>query len=231
MKTLGLIGGMSWESTALYYAALNRGVAARLGGLHSAKLLIGSVDFAEVVALQKADDWEGAGALLAGVARGLEAGGADVLALAVNTMHKVAPAVRAATSLPLVDIRTVVADAVRARGLRRVALLGTRYVVEQAFYAGPLSAEGGCAVMRGTPEDRSLVHDAIYGELSLGVVRDDTRKAVADILTRMQADGAEGAVLACTELPMLELQALVPSMPLLDSTALHAEACVEAMLG
>lgn len=231
MKTLGLIGGMSWESTALYYTAINRAIGTRLGALHSAKVVVSSVDFQEIVELQRADKWDEAGNLLAHEALRLKAAGVDYLALAVNTMHKVVPAIRSACDLPLIDIRSAVAEQIGSRRLRRVALLSTRYVVEQGFYGEQIAAEARCEIVRPEPTDRSFIHAAIYDELTKGLVSRNTREQVAGILRKLQSDGADGAILACTELPMLDLQPLVPGLPLVDSTAVHTTACVDAMLG
>ncbi len=228
MRTLGLIGGMSWESSALYYAALNRGVAQRLGGLHSAKLLLGSVDFHEIVEMQKAAAWDEAGALLADVARSLVAGGAQAIALAVNTMHKVAPQVRAAIGVPFIDIRDAVAAEVRAKSAGRVGLLGTRYVVEQPFYGEQIEAAGACKILRAPADDNESVHRIIYDELCLGVVNEASCGRVLGIVQDLQRQGAESVVLACTELPMLNLGERSP-VPLINSTAIHVDACLDFM--
>ena len=153
-----------------------------------------------------------------------------MIALAVNTMHKVAPAIQAATSLPFIDIRSVVAKAIAAQGLQKVALLGTRYVVEQDFYADRMALEGGCTIIRPQADDRQFIHDAIYQELSLGEVKSSTRQRVTEIVTTLARQGAQGAVLACTELPMLQLQETLPDFPLIDSTELHVNACLDTML-
>lgn len=228
MKTLGIIGGMSWESTALYYEALNRGVARRLGGLHSAKLILASVDFQEIVDLQQAGLWDDAGTILADAAKRLVAGGAEAIALAVNTMHKVAPQIRAAIDVPFIDIRDVVASDTRARNASRIGLLGTMYVVEQPFYGDHIEAVGACKVLRPSSEDKVSVHRIIYDELSRGIVTEQSRGRVLGILEKLRDDGAEAVVLGCTELPMLRLDGLSP-IPLIDSTALHVEACLTAM--
>lgn len=230
MRTLGLIGGMSWESTALYYAEINRNIAQRLGGLNSAKIILGSVNFAEIVAFQQSGNWDGAGASLADLARNLEAAGANIIALAVNTMHKVAPRIQEVTQLPFIDIRTVVAEAVRKKELKRVALLGTSYVMEESFYVDKLSAEGQVDIVMPELSDRLAIHNAIYKELSLGQVRESTRQNMLKILSSLKSRGAEGAVLACTELAMLRLDQLISDFPLFDSTGLHCVACVEAII-
>jgi aspartate racemase len=229
MKTLGLVGGMSWESTALYYEALNRGIAQRLGGFHSAKLVLGSVDFHDVVELQKTGSWDAAGALLAEVAQRLVAGGAEAIALAVNTMHKVAPQVQAAIDVPFIDIRDAIAVDVRALKASRVGLLGTRYVVEQAFYGDRIESAGSCQVVRASAEDNAFVHGVIYDELCRGVVTEPSRDRVLDIIKVLKQQGADAVVLGCTELPMLRLTDVSP-IPLLDSTALHVDACLDFMV-
>jgi aspartate racemase len=228
MKTLGIIGGMSWESTALYYEALNRGVAKRLGGLHSAKLMLASVDFQEIVDFQQAGSWNEAGALLADVARRLVAGGAEAIALAVNTMHVVAPQIRAAVEVPFLDIRDAVAGEIRNRKASRIGLLGTRYVIEQPFYGDQIEALSGSEVIRANGEDNSFVHGIIYGELSKGIVSEQSRDRVLQIIEKLSRDGAEAMVLGCTELPMLRLAAQSP-IALIDSTATHVEACLAFM--
>ena len=184
MRRIGLLGGMSWESTALYYRLLNEEVRDRLGGLHSARLVLSSVDFAEVEAMQSAGDWAAAGALLAEEARAVEAAGAECLVLCTNTMHKVADAIEAAVGIPLLHLADVTADAVRLAGLDRVALLGTRFTMEQPFYADRLRSHG-IDVLVPEGDDRALVHDVIYDELVLGVVRDESREAYVDVVRRL----------------------------------------------
>ena len=228
MKTLGVIGGMSWESTALYYAALNRGVAGKLGGLHSAKLLLASVNFNEIVELQQAGRWEEAGSLLANISSQLVGAGAQAIALAVNTMHKVAPQIQAAVDVPFIDIRDVIAHAIRSTNATKVGLLGTRYVVEQPFYGDHIEAAADCKIMRPNGEDNLFVHNVIYNELSCGTVTESSRGRVLDILKKLYDNGAKSAVLGCTELPMLHLDDQSP-IPLIDSTALHVEACLSFM--
>jgi aspartate racemase len=226
MKTLGIIGGMSWESTSLYYAALNRGVTRRLGQAHSAKLVLASLDFQDIIDLQLAGSWDDAGELLAGTARRLVAGGAEAIALAVNTMHKVAPQIEAAVDVPFIDIRDAVAAVIGARKAKRVALLGTHYVVEEPFYGDYLEKAGACKILRPDGEDNRFVHRIIYGELSRGIVSEATRVRVLGILGKLRDVGAEAAVLGCTELPMLQLAEQSP-IPLIDSTAVHVEACLD----
>jgi aspartate racemase len=228
MRRIGLLGGMSWESSALYYEILNEAVRERLGGYHSARVLMSSVDFAEVEAMQAAGEWDAAGALLAAEAAALEAAGAECLVLCTNTMHKVADAIEAATSVPLVHIVDVTAAAVRAAGLSRVALLGTRFTMEQAFVRDRLAAHGVEALVP-PAEDRELVHEVIYGELVRGVVREESREAYVDVVARLVADGAEGVVLGCTEIELL-LRPEDVDVPVFATTRLHALAALDFAL-
>jgi aspartate racemase len=223
VRTIGLLGGMSWESTVPYYRVVNEVVKARLGGLHSAKVVLVSVDFAEVERLQHAGDWDAAGALLAASARSLEAAGAECVVLCTNTMHKVADAIEAAVAIPLLHIADPTAEAVRAAGLRTVGLLGTRFTMEQAFYVGRLEARHGLTVLTPPPDDRALVHRVIYEELVLGRTLEASRDAYRRVMADLVARGAEGVVLGCTEIGLLVGPADA-SVPLFDTTALHAAA-------
>lgn len=226
MRTLGLIGGMSWESTAEYYRLINRGVAERRGGLHSAPLLLHSVDFAAVAELQRREDWAAAGALLAAAARGLERAGAAALVLCTNTMHHVAPAIEGAAGVPLLHIVDATGDALRAAGVRRVGLLGTRYTMELPFWRERLRSRHGVEVLVPGAEDRALVHRVIYDELCRGVVSDASRAAYAGVIARLGDAGAEGVVLGCTEITLLVGPA-DSALPVFDTTALHARASVD----
>jgi aspartate racemase len=228
MRRIGLLGGMSWESTALYYRLVNEEVRDRLGGFHSARLVMASVDFAEVEAMQAAGDWAAAGELLAPEAQGLEAAGAECVVLCTNTMHTVADAIEAAVGIPLLHLADVTADAVRAAGLDRVALLGTRFTMERPFYADRLRSHGVDALV---PEaaDRTLVHDVIYDELVHGVVRDESRAAYVDVVRRLVERGAGGVVLGCTEIELLVGPGDV-EVPVFATTALHARAAVDFAL-
>jgi aspartate racemase len=228
MRRIGLLGGMSWESTALYYRLLNEEVRDRLGGFHSARLVLASVDFAEIEAMQVAGDWAAAGELLADEAAALERAGAECLVLCTNTMHKVADAIEAAVGIPLLHLADVTADAVRRAGLERVALLGTRFTMEQPFYADRLRALG-LDVLVPEGEDRTLVHDVIYDELVLGVVRDESRAAYVDVVGRLLDQGAGGVVLGCTEIELLIGPDDV-AVPVFATTALHARAAVDFAL-
>lgn len=228
MRRIGLLGGMSWESTALYYRLVNEEVRDRLGGLHSARLVMASVDFAGIEAMQRAGDWAAAGALLADEAHGLQAAGAECLVLCTNTMHKVADVIEAAVDVPLLHLADVTADAVRAAGLGRVALLGTRFTMQQPFYADRLRSHG-IDVLVPEGEDLTLVHDVIYDELVLGVVREESRAAYVDVVRRLLDRGAQGVVLGCTEIELLIGPGDVP-LPVFATTRLHALAAVDFAL-
>lgn len=228
MKTIGLIGGMSWESTAEYYRILNERTRERLGGLHSARCVLYSVDFAEIERLQVQGRWAEAGEVLADAARSLEAAGAELLLICTNTMHKVADSVEAAVSVPLLHLADTTAAAVRAAGLSRVGLLGTAFTMEQEFYRGRLAA-GGLDVLVPDPEGRALVHRVIYEELCLGIVRDESRAAYRRVVEDLVARGAEGVVLGCTEIELLIGPEDSP-VPVFPTARLHAEAAVDAAL-
>jgi aspartate racemase len=229
MHTIGLIGGMSWESSAEYYRMINETVKARLGGLHSARSLMLTVDFAEVEAMQHEGRWDEAGLLLADAARSLERGGADCVVLCTNTMHKVADAIIAATTLPFIHIADTTAAAIRRQGLRRVGLLATRYTMEEAFYLGRLAATHGIEAIVPEAAERAEVNRVIYEELCLGVVREESRAAYRQVIAGLVERGAEGIILGCTEITLLVGAADSP-VPVFDSTRLHAEAAVEFAL-
>ncbi|MEV1026233.1 aspartate/glutamate racemase family protein [Streptomyces sp. NPDC050264] len=229
MRTIGLIGGMSWESTAEYYRLLNELTRERLGGLHSARCVVYSVDFAEIERLQVQGRWTEAGEILAAAARSLEAAGADMLLICTNTMHKVADQVRAATAVPLIHLADATADAVRAAGLKRVGLLGTAFTMEQDFYRGRLE-QCGLDVLVPDAAGRALVHRVIYEELCLGEVRDASRAAYQDVIARLVGAGAEGVVLGCTEIELL-IGAEDSPVPVFPTARLHAEAAVRIALG
>lgn len=229
MKTIGLIGGMSWESTVPYYRQINEGIKARLGGLHSAKVVLYSVDFHEIEQLQRDGDWDAAGERLADAARRLHAAGADLLVLCTNTMHKVAPQIETAVPIPLLHIADATAAAILAAGHRSVGLLGTRFTMEQDFYRQRLQQRHGLQVIVPDADDRSIVHDVIYDELCRGVVRDASRDRYRRIMDDLVTDGAEAIILGCTEIGLL-VTAQDARVPLFDTTALHAAAAVEAAL-
>ncbi len=229
MRRIGLLGGMSWESTAVYYRFVNEAVRDRLGGLHSADCLVRSVDFAGIEALQRAGDWDEAGRVLAAEARALQDAGAELLVLCTNTMHKVAGALTAAVDVPLVPIADATAEAVRAAGLRTVGLLATAYTMEQDFYVGHLRERHGLEVLVPDAAGRRTVHDVIYGELCVGIVRDDSREAYRRVMGALAARGAEGILLGCTEIDLLVGPRDAP-VPVFDTTRLHAERAVELAL-
>ena len=229
MKTIGLLGGMSWESTLPYYRHINEAVRERLGGLHSARLVLYSLDFHEIEALQRQGDWAAAGTLLADAARRLESAGADFLLLCTNTMHKVADAIEAASALPLLHIADPTAAAIQAAGLQRIGLLGTRFTMDQDFYKGRLQEKFGLEVLVPGEAQRERVHRIIYDELCLGDIRDASRAEYLAIIAGLAAAGAEAVILGCTEIALLVGDARA-AVPLYDTTAIHAEAAVALAL-
>ncbi|WP_323925008.1 aspartate/glutamate racemase family protein [Aeromonas veronii] len=229
MKCIGLLGGMSWESTVSYYQTLNRGVRAQLGGLHSARVLLNSVDFAGIERLQHAGDWPATARLLVAEARKLQDGGADFLLIGTNTMHKVAPEIEAAIDIPLLHIADATAAKLRADGITRVGLLGTRFTMEQDFYKGRLQERFGLAVLVPDEAGRERVHRIIYDELCLGEIRESSRAEYLAIIAGLAAAGAEAVILGCTEIALLVGDARA-AVPLYDTTAIHAEAAVALAL-
>ncbi|MGM0385651.1 MAG: aspartate/glutamate racemase family protein [Actinomycetota bacterium] len=229
MRKIGLLGGMSWESTAEYYRLLNEGVRHALGGLHSARIVLASVDFAEVERMQVGGRWEEAAALLATEARGLEAAGADVVLICTNTMHRVADAVASAVSIPLLHLADATADAVAAAGLSTVGLLGTAFTMEQDFYRGRLASHG-LTVLVPEAADRALVHGIIYDELCVGRVEVSSRESLLAVARRLVDRGAEGIVLGCTELELLATPGSLGPVPLFPTTRLHVEAALRFAL-
>jgi aspartate racemase len=228
MKTIGLIGGMSWESTLTYYRLLNETVKARLGGLHSAKIILYSVDFGEVEALMQADDWGAVAGHLTRAARALKRAGADLVLICTNTMHRLAEAVEAAAELPLLHIADPTADAICDRGITAIALLGTRVTMEAPFYRQRLEARG-LKVLTPDAAARQQIHDIIFEELCLGKVRAPSRALYQAIITNLADAGAQGVILGCTEIGML-IGPADSSLPLFDTTELHARAAVAAAL-
>lgn len=228
MRKIGLIGGMSWESSALYYSLINEGIKAELGGLHSARCVLTSVDFAEIEAMQAEGRWEESGALLAAEAQGLQAAGAECVVLCTNTMHKVADQISDGIDIPLIHLADVAANAVRAAGLETVGLLGTRFTMEEEFYSDRLHT-AGLAVLTPSAEDRAEVDRVIYSELVLGEIRDESRAAYQDVIGRLVARGAEGIILGCTEIELLVRPEDV-EVPVFATTRLHAQAAVEFAL-
>jgi aspartate racemase len=229
VRTLGLLGGMSWESTAEYYRLLNRGVADRLGGLHSARILMHSVDFAEVAAMQQAGDWAGAGALLGEAARGLQQGGAAAIVLATNTMHQVAKDIESAISVPLLHIVDPTGEALARHGVRRAGLLGTRYTMELPFWADRLRERYGIDLVVPDEFDRALVHRVIYDELCRGRIDARSRAQYVTITERLAKKGAEAVIFGCTEIGLL-IKPDDVSVPSFDTTVLHTAAAVSFAL-
>lgn len=229
MQTIGLIGGMSWESTLPYYRQINQAIRARLGGLHSARLLLYSLDFHEIEQLQRSGDWAAAGTRLAEAAQALQRGGADFLVLASNTMHKVVPVIEAAVDIPLLHIADPTASAIRSAGLQRVGLLGTRFTMEQDFYRERLQRHHGIEVLLPDAEQRQQVHRVIYDELCQGQIRAASRQAYRKVIAALVEQGAQAVILGCTEIGLL-LGAEDASVPLFDTTALHAQAAAEQAL-
>jgi aspartate racemase len=225
---IGMLGGMSWQSTAKYYELANELVGERLGGLHSARCLLASVDFAPVEDLQAAGRWEEAGQLLAGLARGLEAAGADLLVICANTMHIVAEQVQAAVDIPLLHLVDVVAAAVAGAEMTTVGLIGTAFTMEKAFYRDRLLRHGLTVLVPGE-SDRAELHRIIFEELCLGVLRDESRRFYCDVIARLAQDGAQGVVLGCTEVELLVAASDSP-VPVFPTTRLHVEAAVAASL-
>ncbi|WP_343732327.1 aspartate/glutamate racemase family protein [Duganella sp.] len=222
MKTIGLIGGMSWESSVPYYRQINETIKQQLGGLHSARLVLYSVDFHEVERLQHAGDWDAAGAMMAAAARALQAAGADFIVLCTNTMHKVAPAIEAAVRIPLFHIADPTARAIQQAGLRKIGLLGTRFTMEQAFYKERLREQHGLDVVVPEQADRDIVHRIIYEELCLGQIVDSSRVEYRRIIAGLVEQGAQAIILGCTEISLLVAQQDA-SVPLFDTTAIHAQ--------
>jgi len=229
VKTIGLIGGMSWESTVPYYQVINRVVGERLGSLHSARIALYSVDFHEIEQLQHAGRWAESGAILADAARAVRRAGADFLVLCTNTMHKVAPQIEAAVDIPLLHIADATAARVTAAGMRTVGLLGTRFTMEQDFYRGRLEERHGLEVLTPPAEARDVVHRVIYGELCLGQVLEGSRSAFRQVVDGLVERGAQGVILGCTEIGLLLKPEDAP-VALFDTAAIHAEAAAEFAL-
>lgn len=226
MKTIGMLGGMSWESTLTYYRLLNEGIKQRLGGLHSAQICLFSVDFAEIEKLQHQNSWDELGLLLGKAAICVEKGGADFLLICTNTMHKVAPQVAASLSIPILHIADATAEVLQKHQLKRVGLLGTRFTMEQDFYKQRITDNFGIEVLIPDAPQRTLVHRVIYEELCLGIIRDESRQEFIKIIQQLSSDGAEAIILGCTEISML-VGARDTVVPLYDTTAIHAQAAVD----
>ncbi|SPW32730.1 putative racemase [Edwardsiella tarda] len=229
MKTIGLLGGMSWESSAEYYRIINQGVREHLGPTASASVVLWSFNFAEIEALQHQGDWSTLSERMVDAAQRLQGAGADVLLICTNTMHRMAPALESALSIPLIHIADPTAVAIKAAGLRKVGLLGTAFTMEQDFYKGRLSERHGLEVIVPEADDRATVHHIIYDELVAGQITPSSREAYRQVIARLVQAGAEAVILGCTEI-MLLVQPEDSAVPLFDTTALHAAAAIEAAL-
>lgn len=226
MRTIGLLGGMSWESTAVYYRRINEQVRNRLGGLHSAEVLMRSVNFEAIVGMQKANEWDAAGATLSALARSLERGGAACVLICTNTMHKLADTIQSAVSVPVIHIADTTAEAVKATPARRPLLLATRYTMEQDFYLSRLREKHDLDLIIPGADDRTTVHEIIFGELCQGVIREQSRQRYLDIVARARDNGADSVILGCTEIGLL-ISPDMMDIPAFDSTLIHADAAVE----
>jgi aspartate racemase len=229
MKTIGLIGGMSWESSIEYYRIINETVRARLGGLHSAKSVMYSVDFAEIEALQQQGNWDEATNLMIDAAQRVENGGADFVVICTNTMHKMADEVQNHIQIPLLHIADATAEKIKAHGLKKIGLLGTRFTMEEDFYRGRLTEKQGLEVIIPTERERDIVHRVIFDELCLGQIREPSKEQYVRIMDHLIRDGAEGIILGCTEISLL-IQEEDSQIPLFDTTKIHAVAAVEYAL-
>jgi aspartate racemase len=229
MKTIGLIGGMSWESSIEYYRMINESVREKLGGLHSARVVMFSFDFDEIVRLQKADNWDRATELLSQAARALETAGADVILICTNTMHKIAADVKESTSIPLLHIASATGVQVQKQGIKKIGLLGTRFTMEQSFYKGILTDEFAFEVIVPDENDRVVIHDIIFNELCRGKILMESRAKYLTIINSLKARGAEGIILGCTEIGLLVHDNDV-DLPIFDTTRIHAEAAVDFAL-
>lgn len=229
MKTIGLLGGMSWESTIPYYRLINEGVKQRLGGLHSAKIVLHSVDFHEIEACQSSGEWDKAGEILAQAASGLESAGAEGILLCTNTMHKVASHIEARSALPFLHIADATGRAITAAGMKRVALLGTRYTMEQDFYRGRLTEQSGIETLIPPEADRARINKVIFEELCLGTFSDASRQYYLGVINDLAEQGAEGVIFGCTEIGLL-VPADESPITVFDTGAIHAADAVEFML-
>ncbi|MFO7622765.1 MAG: aspartate/glutamate racemase family protein [Anaerolineales bacterium] len=229
MKTIGMIGGMSWESSIEYYRLTNQAVRQRLGGVHSAKSVMVSVDFGEIEALQQSGRWDEATNMMVQAARQVEHGGADFLIICTNTMHRTADEVSQSISIPLLHIADATAEQVLARGFKQIGLLGTRFTMEEDFYRGRLENKFGLEVLIPDQAGRDLVHRVIYEELVIGVIDPESKKAYQQVIQQLAERGAQGVILGCTEIGLLVEQAGSP-LPLFDTTAIHAQAAVDYAL-
>ena len=229
MKTIGMIGGMSWESSIEYYRIINETVKERVGGLHSARSVMYSVDFAEIEALQHTGRWDEATQAMIEAARHVEAGGADFLIICTNTMHKMADEVEVAIGIPLLHIADATAETIKSQGLTKIGLLGTKFTMEEDFYGGRLVEKHGLDVLIPAAEDREIVHRVIYDELVLGEIKSESREAYKKIIEKLITAGAQGIILGCTEIGLL-VTAKDSRVPLFDTTYIHAVSAVEMAL-
>ncbi len=230
MRTLGLIGGMTWHSTVDYYKLINQGVHDKLGGTHSAKIVLCSVDFSPVEHMQNRGEWGALGQLMAGAARNLEGAGAEAVVICANTMHQLADDITAAVKIPLIHIADAAAAEVKKKGFKTVGLLGTRYTMEMDFYRGRLAAQHGLKVLVPDEPGRTTIHEVIYKELAHGLVKDESRRQYVGVIEDLVRRGAEGVILGCTEIPML-IGAKDSPVPVFDTTAIHAAAAVDFSIG
>jgi len=230
MKTIGLLGGMSWESTVLYYQLINQGVKNKLGGLHSARIVLVSVDFQEIEELQHKGEWGEAGSILSNAARRIQTAGAEFLLICTNTMHKLAPQIEQSIQIPLLHIADATARRIKQQGLETVGLLGTMFTMEEDFYRARLTEKHGLKVLIPPKEDREFVHQVIYGELCKGVINGKSREEFLRIMRELQSQGAKGVIEGCTEIVML-VQQHHTDIPLFDTTAIHAQEAVSIALG
>jgi aspartate racemase len=229
MKTIGMIGGMSWESSIEYYRIINQTVREKLGGLHSAKSIMVSVEFAEIEALQHQNRWDELASIMIEAARSLERGGADFVIICTNTMHKLYDGVQNKIKIPMLNIADATAEKIKADGINKIALLGTRFTMEEDFYKGRLVDKYGLDVIIPSPEQMEIVHRVIYDELCAGIIKTDSKQRYAEIIQDLVAEGAEGVILGCTEIGLLVKQADSP-VPLYDTTEIHARAAVDCAL-
>jgi aspartate racemase len=229
MKTIGMIGGMSWESSIEYYRIINETVRHELGGLHSAKCIMYSVEFSEIEALQHQDRWDDAGQIMISAARSIERAGADFVLICTNTMHKLYDIVQQNIKIPMLHIADPTAEAIKDRAMNRIALLGTRFTMEEDFYKGRLAEKHGLEIMIPSPAEMEIVHTVIYHELCSGIINSESKQKYADIIRRLVKEGAEGIILGCTEIGLLVKQEDSP-VPLFDTTEIHARAAVKYAL-
>jgi len=229
MKTIGLLGGMSWESSAVYYQLINEKVRETLGSTYSAKSVMYSVEFHEMETLQHAEDWNKLTEIMIDAAQKVERAGADFLVICTNTMHKTVPEIREKIAIPILHIADATAEKIKEKGIKKIGLLGTNFTMTQDFYKGRLEKEHNLEVITPNETDRQIIHDIIYNELILGNIKDESRKKYQDIIEKLKNQGAEGVILGCTEIPLLVKQKDSP-IPIFDTTKIHAEKAVEFAL-